>query len=183
VAHRTIRFSVVESALGALLVAATERGVCNVRLGSEPAALEAGLRAEFPFAAVERDDAGLAEWTRALARLAAGRPAGLEIPLDVPASRFRRRVFEALQAIPRGETRTYAQVARAVGRPAGARAVGQACAGNPVALVIPCHRVVPAEGGVGGYRWGSERKGALLAREAGAGRALASPCRAAAAPR
>ena len=182
-AHRTIRFSVVESALGALLVAATERGVCNVRLGAEPAALEAGLRAEFPFAAVERDDAGLAEWTRALARVAAGRPAGFAIPLDVPASRFRRRVFEALQAIPRGETRTYAQVARAVGRPAAARAVGQACAANPAALLVPCHRVVPASGGVGGYRWGRERKGALLAREAEAPLELATPCRAAAAPR
>ena len=182
-AHDAIRFSVIESALGDLLVAATGRGVCNVRVGSDPAALEAGLRAEFPFAPVVRDDAALADWAQALRRIAEGRTPGCEIPLDVPASRFRRRVFEALRAIPRGQTRTYAQIARAVGRPGGARAVGQACARNPVALVVPCHRVVPATGGVGGYRWGSERKRALLAREAGGPREPAAGYRSAAAPR
>ena len=182
-AHEAIRFSVIESALGDLLVAATGRGVCNVRVGSDPAALEAGLRAEFPFAPVVRDDAALADWAQALRRIAEGRTPGCEIPLDVPASRFRRRVFEALCAIPRGQTRTYAQIARAVGRPAGARAVGQACARNPVALVVPCHRVVPATGGVGGYRWGSERKRALLGREAGGPREPAAGYRSAAAPR
>jgi AraC family transcriptional regulator of adaptative response/methylated-DNA-[protein]-cysteine methyltransferase len=178
-----IRFSVIESSLGAVLVAATERGVCNVRVGSGPGELEAGLRAEFPFAAIERDDAGLAAWAQALVRVAAGRPSGLEIPLDVPASRFRRRVFEALRAIPRGETRTYGQVAAAVGRPSGARAVGQACAANPVALLVPCHRVVPAGGGAGGYRWGEERKRALLAREAAQAQLRPAACPSPAAPR
>ncbi len=165
-AQRMIRYSVVESPLGFLLVAATDLGVCNVRLGPEASELESGLRAEFPFAALERDDAGLAAWAAAVGRIASGRPPDLEVPLDVPASRFRRRVWEALRRVPRGETRTYGEVAASLGRPRAARAVGQACAANPVALLVPCHRVVPSAGGVGGYRWGAARKRALLRAEA-----------------
>lgn len=164
---RRIRFSVVPSPLGLLLVAASERGVCNVRLGATAIELETGLRAEFPFAEFARDEAGLAAWASALGRVSEGLPPGLELPLDLPASRFRRRVWEALRAIPRGQTRTYADVASALGRRRAARAVGQACAANPVALLVPCHRVVPAAGGAGGYRWGSERKRALLRAESG----------------
>jgi AraC family transcriptional regulator of adaptative response/methylated-DNA-[protein]-cysteine methyltransferase len=164
---KPIRYSLVESPLGLLLVAATERGVCNVRIGAAAGEVLSGLREEFPFAALERDDAGLATWAAAVAGLAAGRPPAVEVPLDVPASRFRRRVWEALRRIPRGERRTYAELARAIGRPRAARAVGGACAANPVALLIPCHRVVPSAGGVGGYRWGAARKLALLRAEAG----------------
>jgi AraC family transcriptional regulator of adaptative response/methylated-DNA-[protein]-cysteine methyltransferase len=182
-ATRTIRYSVTGSPLGRLLVAATELGVCNVRLGGEVAELEAGLRAEFPFAALERDDARLAAWSAALGRCAAGRAPGLEVPLDVPASRFRRRVWDALCRVPRGETRTYAELAASLGRPRAARAVGQACAANPVALLVPCHRVVPAAGGVGGYRWGAERKRALLRAEAGRRVLGADPCSEGVAPR
>jgi AraC family transcriptional regulator of adaptative response/methylated-DNA-[protein]-cysteine methyltransferase len=174
---RRIRYSVVPSPLGLLLVAATERGVCNVRLGPTANELETGLRAEFPFAEFARDDAGLAAWARALVRVCEGLPPGLELPpLDVPASRFRRRVWEALRKITRGETRTYADVASALGRPRAARAVGQACAANPVALLVPCHRVVPAAGGAGGYRWGSERKRALLRAESGRAGPPRDPC-------
>jgi len=180
---RTIRYSVTESPLGWLLVAATERGVCQVRLGDGEAELESGLRAEFPFAPLERDEAGLATWSAALRRCAAGRPPGLELPLDVPASRFRRRVWDALCRIPPGETRTYAELAASLGRPRAARAVGQACARNPVALLVPCHRVVPAAGGVGGYRWGPGRKLALLRAEAAGPALRAESCPAAAAPR
>ena len=173
---RQIRYTVVGSPLGSLLVAATERGVCNVRIGASSGELLSGLCEEFPFAALERDDPGLATWAEALARLASGRPPGVDVPLDVPASHFRRRVWEALSSIPRGQTRTYAAVAGALGHPRAARAVGSACAANPVALLVPCHRVVPAAGGVGGYRWGSERKLALLRAEADGAPSRAEPC-------
>jgi len=175
-ATRRIHFSIVLCPLGSLLVAATERGVCNIRLGATAALLEAGLRTEFPFAAITRDDAGLADWATALVRVSEGRAPGLELPLDVPASRFRSRVWETLRAVPLGQTRTYAEVASALGRPRAARAVGQACAANPVALWVPCHRVVPAAGGPGGYRWGTERKRALLRAESRHAGALQDPC-------
>jgi AraC family transcriptional regulator of adaptative response/methylated-DNA-[protein]-cysteine methyltransferase len=182
-AARTIRYGATGTALGWLLVAASERGVCNVRLGAGLSELEVGLRAEFPFAVLERDDAALAPWCSALARCALGLPPGLGVPLDVPASRFRRRVFAALCRIPSGGTRTYAQLAASLGRPGAARAVGRACAANPVALLVPCHRVVPAAGGVGGYRWGAERKRALLRAEAAREGSRARPCSGPAAPR
>jgi len=182
-AQRTIHYSVVESPLGWLLVAATELGVCNVRLGPEAGEIETGLRSEFPFAVLERDDAGLATWAGAVRRIASGRPPGLEVPLDVPASRFRRRVWDALRRVPRGETRTYAEVAASLGRLRAARAVGQACAANPVALLVPCHRVVPSAGGVGGYRWGAARKRALLRVEADSRSSRADSCSEGAAPR
>lgn len=182
-APRTIRYGLIRTPLGWLLAAATERGMCSVRLGADPAGLESGLRAEFPFAALERDDTRLAAFSAALRRCAAGRPPGLAVPLDVPASRFRRRVWDALCRVPRGETRTYAELAASLGRPRGARAVGQACAANPVALLVPCHRVVPAAGGVGGYRWGVWRKRALLRAEAGRPAPAPDPCSAGAAAR
>jgi O-6-methylguanine DNA methyltransferase len=160
-----IRFSIVPSALGPLLLAATERGVCSVRLGESAGQLEKGLATEFPGAGIERDDAGLESWTAALLRASEGRPPGREPPLDLRASPFRRRVWKALRGIPLGQTRTYAELARSLGRPRAARAVGQACAANPVALLVPCHRVVPVSGGPGGYRWGSARKRALLRAE------------------
>lgn len=173
--RRPIHFTIARSALGPLLVAATRRGICRVRLGSGAAQLEAGLRAELPGVDALRDDAGLAAAAAALVRMASGQDPGIELLLDVPASPFQRRVWQVLRAIPAGRTRRYGDVARAVGRPGAARAVGRACAANPVALLVPCHRVVPARGGTGGYRWGSARKRALLRAEAGVARGSGDP--------
>jgi len=171
-----IRYSIGPSALGALLLAATERGICDVRLGGTAALLERELREERSPSALDRDDAGLAAWVAELERASEGRPPARDLPLDLPSSPFRRRVWEALRAIPHGETRTYAELARTLGRPRAARAVGQACAANPVALLVPCHRVVAADGGAGGYRWGGERKRALLRAESRYARATRDPC-------
>ena len=171
-----IRFSIGPSALGPLLLAATERGICAVRLGASAELLERGLLEERAPIALDRDDAGLAAWIAELQRACEGRPPLRELPLDLPSGPFRRRVWEALRAIPLGQTRTYAELARALGRPRAARAVGQACAANPVALLLPCHRVVPAGGGPGGYRWGSERKQVLLRAESRHARASQDPC-------
>jgi len=160
-----VAFTVAPCPLGRLLVATTERGICRVSLGGDAAALEAGLRAEFPAARIRRDRSGLAASVGAIVRYLEGRTQQLDLPLDVRATAFQRRVWEALRRIPYGRTRSYTQIARAIGRPRATRAVARACATNPAALVIPCHRVVRADGGLGGYRWGNERKRALLERE------------------
>ncbi len=160
-----IAYTITASPLGRLLVAATERGLCAVSLGDADPPLEAALRAEYPSAEVRRDDEGLGRWVAALMRYLHGQAPRLALPLDIQATAFQRQVWEALRAIPYGATRSYGEVARALGRPAAARAVARACAANPVALVIPCHRVVRGDGGLGGYRWGLDRKRALLARE------------------
>lgn len=160
-----IRFGTASTPLGRLLVAATDRGVCAVALGDDDAALEAGLRAEYPMADVERSAGGLAEWLDAFVKYLAGDGELAEVPIDVRGTAFQQRVWDALRAIPRGEKRSYAQVAAMIGRPKAARAVARACAANRVALAIPCHRVVREGGGLGGYRWGVDRKYALLARE------------------
>lgn len=160
-----IRYTVAECPLGWLLVAATERGVCAVSLGDAPDDLETALRADYPAAAITRDDAGLGAWMKPLLRYLEGGQPHPELPLDVRATAFQRRVWEALQAIPPGETRTYSQIAASIGSPKAARAVGSACAHNPVSLVIPCHRAVREDGTLGGYRWGLARKAALLERE------------------
>jgi len=163
-----IRYSVASSPLGRLLVGMTGRGVCAVTLGDDEAALEASLRREYPQAEIERADPGdgeLGERIAAVVRHLEGAEPLLTLPLDVQATAFQWRVWKALQEIPYGETRSYGEVAAALGQPRAARAVARACASNRVALVIPCHRVVPAEGGTGGYRWGEERKRRLLERE------------------
>jgi AraC family transcriptional regulator of adaptative response/methylated-DNA-[protein]-cysteine methyltransferase len=160
-----IAYAVARSPLGMLLVATTPRGVCAVRLGDRVAALAAGLRRELPGATLVRDDARLRPvMERVLGQLDGRRP-DARLPLDIRATAFQRRVWQALRAIPIGTTRSYAAIARAIGRPRAARAVGAACASNPVALVIPCHRAVRSDGGLGGYAWGIERKRRLLARE------------------
>ncbi len=160
-----ITYAVVASAFGRLLVAATSAGVCAVKLGTADDALAASLTAEFPGATI-RPGTLPGGWARAIAAAVGARPATTpDVPVDVSGTAFQWRVWKALQAIPAGETRSYAQVAAAIGRPKAARAVARACAANPVALVVPCHRVVPASGGTGGYRWGADRKAALLARE------------------
>jgi len=160
-----VTYALARSPLGMLLVAITPRGVCAVRLGDSAAALERGLEREFPNAARERDDARLRSVVRrVLARLDGSRP-DARLPLDIRATAFQRRVWRALCAIPRGQTRSYGEIARAIGRPRAARAVGHACAANPVALVIPCHRAVHSDGTMGGYAWGVGRKRKLLERE------------------
>ena len=163
-----ISYTVAESPLGWLLVAGTTKGLCAVRLGDSPAALEAELASEFPHAGVTRDDTGLGAPVTALMGYLHGAQPHLDLPLDVRATAFQQQVWRALQAIPVGSTRSYGQVAAAIGRPTAARAVARACATNPVALVIPCHRVIREDGDLGGYRWGLERKQRLLSQEASA---------------
>lgn len=168
---RTLRYVISPCRLGQMLVAAGERGICHLRFGDDPEALEASFRAVFPgVLRVDEPDDPLTAWSAVLVeRLEAwgGRGAPPEIPLDLRAgTAFQRRVWAHLRTIPAGEVSTYAQVARAVGAPRGARAVASACARNPVALLVPCHRVVPGAGGHGGYRWGADRKRRLLESEA-----------------
>ena len=160
-----IAYVVAPCALGRLLVAATPRGVCRISLGDDAAALEADLAAEFPAARIHKDRAGLDRWVAAILAYLDGSAPRLDLPLDIRATAFQRRVWQELQRIPYGQTRSYTDVARRVGQPRATRAVARACATNPVALVIPCHRVVREDGDLGGYRWGGERKRALLERE------------------
>ncbi len=164
-----IRYAVGSSSLGRVLIASTPRGLCRVAIAATDDELMGLLRAEFPAAQVVRDDAGLKQTLKAVVDLADGRTAR-EIPTDVRGTVFQQRVWKALRRIPAGATKTYSEVARSIGRPSAVRAVARACATNPIALVVPCHRVVPAAGGVGGYRWGAERKARLLDRESGSGR-------------
>jgi AraC family transcriptional regulator of adaptative response/methylated-DNA-[protein]-cysteine methyltransferase len=167
-AGERIRFASAASRHGRVLVAATDRGVCAVELGDSDASALAALRRRFPAAALERAATeALPELAQVLAIIDEGREA--RVPLDVRGSAFQWKVWRALQEIPRGETRSYRDVARRIGRPRAVRAVAQACAANQVAVVIPCHRVVRADGAPGGYRWGADRKTRLLAHEARAG--------------
>lgn len=167
-----IRYTTVASPLGRVLVAATARGLCAVTLGDDDAALVDALRTEFPRAELRRVDSGRDEWLAAVVAHVArqfdhAHAATLPQlpPLDITATAFQWRVWEALTRIPAGETRSYAEVARAIGEPGAARAVGRACGSNRLALIVPCHRVVRADGTPGGWRWGAARKGELLARE------------------
>jgi AraC family transcriptional regulator of adaptative response/methylated-DNA-[protein]-cysteine methyltransferase len=160
-----ISYTVVGSPLGRLLVARTERGLCAVSLGDSDAGLEARLRREFPRAELRRDRNGLAEWVNTFLRYLDGRHPRLDLPLDVQGTAFQCRVWEELRRIPYGRTRSYGEVAAAIGKPGAARAVGHACATNPVPLVVPCHRVVRGDGGLGGYGLGIARKKKLLEQE------------------
>jgi AraC family transcriptional regulator of adaptative response/methylated-DNA-[protein]-cysteine methyltransferase len=163
--NETIRFATARCELGLLLVAATDRGVCSVMLGDEAAALERLLRQQFGAAKVVADAPGMADQMAAILSTMSEHAAAVDIPLDVRATAFQARVWQALREIPRGETRSYAEVARAVGQPSAVRAVARACATNPVAIAIPCHRVIGSDGSLTGYRWGTERKKKLLAME------------------
>lgn len=160
-----ITYTTSESPLGRLLVARTERGICSVSLADSDRELEARLRREFPRAEVRRDRNGLSHAVRVLLRHLEGRQPRLDLPLDVRGTAFQCRVWEELLRIPYGRTRTYGEVARAVGKPGAARAVGTACGSNPVPLIIPCHRVVRGGGELGGYGLGLPRKRALLEQE------------------
>jgi AraC family transcriptional regulator of adaptative response/methylated-DNA-[protein]-cysteine methyltransferase len=166
-----INFTVVESPLGHLLVGATSKGVCSVRLGDSAEQLEADLRDEFPAAEIRRTDENLRRTVKQILDHLAAKEPRLELPLDIRATAFQRQVWEALRAIPYGSTRSYGEVAKQIGQPKAVRAVARACATNPVALVIPCHRVIREDKSLGGYRWGLERKRQLIANEsAGRGR-------------
>jgi AraC family transcriptional regulator, regulatory protein of adaptative response / methylated-DNA-[protein]-cysteine methyltransferase len=160
-----VRYTIADSPLGRMLVAATDKGICSIQFADHDDQLQQGLMREFPFATRRRDDAAMADWRVNLTRLMQGREANPSLPLDIRATAFQRRVWEALQRIPRGETRSYSAVARKIGMPRATRAVARACATNPVAVAIPCHRVVRQDGELGGYRWGIERKEQLLAME------------------
>ena len=161
----TIRFTTVKSGLGWALVAATERGICMTALGDEPAPLEADLRRRFPAALIWPADAALTAWAERIVQFIARPDAQPDLPLDIRGTAFQAQVWRALQKIPPGRTASYREVAAALGRPSAVRAVAQACANNKLALLVPCHRVVRSDGNLAGYRWGVERKRALLARE------------------
>ncbi|MDB5076573.1 MAG: bifunctional DNA-binding transcriptional regulator/O6-methylguanine-DNA methyltransferase Ada [Chloroflexi bacterium] len=165
-AGMNISYTTSKSPIGWLIVATTERGVCAVEFGDSAGVLEDALQHEFPAATLAKDDAALQPFVEAISRYLGGRTAAFDLPLDVRATAFQSRVWAALRDIPYGDTRSYGQVARAIGAPAAARAVAQACAGNPVALLIPCHRVVRENGALSGYRWGVQRKRSLLNLEA-----------------
>ncbi len=160
-----IGYAVASSPLGRVLVGATSRGICAVYLGSSDAPLEAALAREYPRAELRADRNGLRGAVNAILEHLGGKQPHLELPTDVQATAFQRRVWEELRRIPYGATRTYGQIARAIGRPKAVRAVARACATNPTSVVVPCHRVVRADGGLGGYRWGMDRKRALLEQE------------------
>ena len=164
--RETARYATTRADLGVVLAAATDRGVCAVTLGEDPAELTQDLARRFPKAIRIEDPQALAGALTEVKAVLAGKPASL--PLDERGTELQRQVWAALREIPAGTTASYAEVARSIGRPTAMRAVAQACGANPIAVITPCHRVVRADGGLSGYRWGVERKAALLAREAGA---------------
>jgi AraC family transcriptional regulator of adaptative response/methylated-DNA-[protein]-cysteine methyltransferase len=160
-----IGFTVVDTDLGKLLIATTDRGICSVRFGENEAELIRDLQADFAAAILKRSDEKLQQLSRDVSRLLQGTGISRDIPLDIRGTAFQRQVWNALRRIPAGETRSYAAIAQEIGRPKAVRAVANACAANPVAVVVPCHRIVQKNGSLGGYRWGVERKTALLKRE------------------
>lgn len=172
----TIRFVTVSTPLGWALVAATERGICMTALGDDRDQLASALRQRFPAAEVIAEDREFGQWADRIVRFITAPERNLDLPLDIRGTAFQARVWRALQKIPLGKTMSYAEIASALGQPKAVRAVAQACAANKLALIVPCHRVIRSDGDLGGYRWGVERKRALLARE----RAAAAPDEAAA---
>lgn len=170
-----IEYSTVKTPLGRLLVGVTQRGICAVCMGSSEPAVEAALAEDYPLAEVRRDDEGMRKWINDFVDYFAGRHTDLRLPVDVQATAFQWRVWKEIQSIPYGSTTTYHKVAIALGAPQAARAVARACATNPVALVVPCHRVIGEDGGLRGYRWGKKRKEALLLLEQNAHGGSAKP--------
>jgi len=148
-----------------MLIAATDRGICAIQFARTDGELLEGLKREFPFAARKRDEGKLQSWAKTLVRQLHGKKLDDSLPLDIRATAFQRRVWTYLQTIPFGATQSYSRVAKGIGQPRATRAVARACATNPVAVAIPCHRVVREDGSMGGYRWGIERKKALLGME------------------
>ncbi len=160
-----IRFAVGECSLGSILVAATDKGVCAISLGDDPDALVRDLQDRFPSAQLSAGDEGFDQLVAAVVGFVEAPGLGTDLPLDVRGTAFQQRVWQALRDIPAGSTASYADIARRIGAPRAVRAVAQACASNPLAVAIPCHRVVRRDGELSGYRWGVERKRALLDRE------------------
>jgi AraC family transcriptional regulator of adaptative response/methylated-DNA-[protein]-cysteine methyltransferase len=160
-----IGYSVVKSSLGRLLVAATPRGICSVMLGDSESDLTRELRQDFPGAWLEKEDERLSVQARALLACLEGEPLHPNLALDARGTAFQMCVWEELRRIPRGQRISYGELARRIGRPKAARAVARACATNPLAILIPCHRVVRENGDLAGYRWGIERKRRLLEQE------------------
>lgn len=164
-ADARIMFAIAQSALGALLVARSARGVCAISLGDDPEPLLRELQERFPRAQLVGGDAGFEQLVAQVVGFVEAPQLGLDLPLDIRGTAFQQRVWEALCKVPAGETVSYAEIAARVGNPKSVRAVAQACAANRLAVAIPCHRVVRSDGALSGYRWGVERKQALLARE------------------
>jgi AraC family transcriptional regulator, regulatory protein of adaptative response / methylated-DNA-[protein]-cysteine methyltransferase len=164
--------SIVDSALGRLLVAGTQRGICFAAMGETDAVLVAELRGDYPRATIRfadpsrREDSRVGRWADALAAYVAGRSKMPAPPMDIRGTPFQFSVWEQLRAIPAGETRSYSEIARRIGRPRAIRAVGTANGANPISIIIPCHRAIRSSGHLGGYRWGLERKRKLLEMEA-----------------
>ncbi|MGE5557230.1 MAG: methylated-DNA--[protein]-cysteine S-methyltransferase [Bacillota bacterium] len=158
-------YKIVDSPLGRLLAAATERGICMVSLGDVDDYLVNALRREFPDAVPGSNENLIQEAVQGILGYLSGGRICFDLPLDIRTTLFRMEVYETLKAIPYGAMRTYKEIAASIGKPAAVRAVGSACASNPVSLVVPCHRVVRKDGGMGGYRWGIERKKKLLEME------------------
>jgi AraC family transcriptional regulator, regulatory protein of adaptative response / methylated-DNA-[protein]-cysteine methyltransferase len=165
-ANAAIRFAVGECSLGSILVAASERGICAILMGDDPDALARQLQDQFPRAQLTGGDASFERLVAEVVGFVEAPKVGLSLPLDVRGTAFQQRVWQALREIPAGSTASYREVADRIGAPKSARAVAQACASNALAVAIPCHRVVRNDGGLSGYRWGVERKRALLDREA-----------------
>lgn len=162
-----VRYACASSAVGRVLVAATAKGICAVKLGSDDAALIELLKEEFPQATIAAGDSAMHAWVREIVKMIAGGEPTHDVPLDIRGTAFQMRVWKELRRIPAGVTRSYGEIARRIGRPTASRAVARACATNPVCVVVPCHRVVAGDGGLGGYHWGVERKQQLLDRERG----------------
>jgi AraC family transcriptional regulator of adaptative response/methylated-DNA-[protein]-cysteine methyltransferase len=162
---QTIRYVTVETPLGWALVAATKRGICMTALADDHSSLIEALNQRFPAAAVVAGDGELKDWADRIVGFITTPDRNLDLPLDIQGTAFRARVWRALQKIPLGKTATYTEIAAAIGQPRAVRAVAQACATNKLALLVPCHRVIRSDGELGGYRWGVERKRALLSRE------------------
>jgi AraC family transcriptional regulator of adaptative response/methylated-DNA-[protein]-cysteine methyltransferase len=160
-----IKYTTAKSSLGDVLVGATERGVSAVYLGDGVGKLVSELREEYPRAELAAEKGAFSQWVEEIVARVEGRTARRELPMDLQATAFQRRVWQELQKIPRGTTRTYTEIAKAVGNPRAVRAVARACANNPVSILVPCHRVVRADGNLAGYRWGLSRKQELLERE------------------
>jgi AraC family transcriptional regulator of adaptative response/methylated-DNA-[protein]-cysteine methyltransferase len=161
-----IRYALSRSMLGRMLVARTDRGICYAAFGDEPRALERALRGRFTGVRIERDDTGLKDAVQTVARMLCCADDDVRPALDLRGTPFQLEVWKLLRTIPPGRTATYTELARKMGRPRAVRAVANACAANPVAVVVPCHRVVRSDGGLGGYYWGIERKRRLLQWEA-----------------
>jgi AraC family transcriptional regulator of adaptative response/methylated-DNA-[protein]-cysteine methyltransferase len=164
--NEVIRFAIGECSLRSVLVAATGKGVCAILLGDDPAGLVRDLQGRFPKARLRIADKDLGQWMAKIVAFIEAPILGLDVPLDVRGTAFQQRVWQALREIPVGSTASYTELANRIGSPKAVRAVAQACASNPIAVAIPCHRAVGNEGALSGYRWGVERKRVLLGREA-----------------